>query len=63
LHVASYLLAREYKLIRIDGDRRKYFIFENVPTHEVTDFYNGTVLVNARKLLSSLRDLKGQISI
>ena len=62
LGFASFLLAQDYDLVRIDGaSGRVEFVFASVPEKVLFEFYSGGALVNARKLLAAHRDLKGLI--
>lgn len=59
LHLAAYLLTIGRPLRRMNGaGNRHTFDFANVAAADVTAFYSGAQ-VDARLLLSSLRDLKG----
>ena len=59
LHLAAYLLTVGRPLRRMNGaGSRHTFTFANVAASDVTGFYSGAQ-VDARLLLSSLRDLKG----
>lgn len=62
IHLASFLLARDFRLARIEGERRKTFVFLDVPSEKVTDFYSDKDSVSARRLLDALRNLKGFIA-
>ena len=60
LHLAAYLTALDYELVRLEGaGGRRAFVFADVPPDVVVAFYSGRVPVDARKLLGALRDLKG----
>ncbi len=60
LHLASYLLALGYSLVRIDGSpHRTLFVFANVPQETIISFYQEDAAVNPRRLLDSLRNLRG----
>ncbi len=60
LGLASYLLARDFDLVKTDGPpNRIQFVFAGVPEEAIFAFYQGEALVNARKLLAAYRDLKG----
>jgi hypothetical protein len=59
LHLAAYLYARGYALLRLEGPgERAAYVFESVPREQVMTFYRGTPLVDARTLFNALRDLK-----
>lgn len=60
LQLASYLMARGYRLIRAEGPtHRRTFIFEGVPEESVFSFYSGNDQVSARHLFDCYRNLKG----
>ena len=60
LHLASYLLALGYSLVNIEGSsHRALFLFTDVPQEIIISFYQENATVNPRKLLDSLRNLKG----
>jgi hypothetical protein len=60
LNVASFLLARDFPIIRVEGSTgQKTFVFQGVPQDELMAFYAGRALVDARKLFSAFRDVKG----
>ena len=60
LHLASYLLALGYSLVKIDGpSHRILFVFADVPQEIIISFYREDAAVNPRKLLDSLRNLRG----
>jgi len=60
LGLASYLLALGYSLARIEGpSHRSVFIFADVPKQVVLSFYREDAVVHPRKILDSLRALKG----
>ena len=60
LQLASYLLVRGYKLVRVEGPpTRRTFIFPGVPEEVVFNFYSGEDLVSARHLFDAYRNLKG----
>lgn len=62
LNLASYLLATNHPLRRLDGPPGKSaFVFGNVSEEAVTSFYAGAK-VDARQLLGALRDLKGLLA-
>lgn len=62
LHVAAYLLASGYSVLRVEGTpSRAIFVFSAVPDEAVIAFYGETAKVNPRKILDSLRSLKGLI--
>lgn len=59
LNVAAYLVTIGRPLLRLEGrPGQRAFVFGDVIQEDVTRFYAG-VAVDARKLLGSLRDLKG----
>jgi hypothetical protein len=61
LHLASFLLATDHRLRRMDGPpNQRVFVFGNVSEETVASFYAG-VQVDARKLLNAVRDLKALI--
>lgn len=58
LHLASFFLATDHQLLRMDGPPgQRVFIFRNVTEADVAAFYSGAQ-VDARKLLNAVRDLK-----
>jgi len=58
LHLASYLLALDHPLRRLNGPPgQRAFVFGGVTQAAVTAFYAGAQ-VDARKLLNAVRDLK-----
>ena len=58
LHLASFFLATDHPLHRMDGPPgQRVFIFANVTEADVASFYSGAQ-VDARKLLNAVRDLK-----
>ena len=60
LQLASYLMARGYKLLRAEGPTHKRtFIFVGVPDQDVFSFYSGDDQVSARHLFDAYRNLKG----
>ncbi len=60
LHLASYVLALGYSLANIEGSlHRTLFLFTDVPQEIIISFYQEDATVNPRKLLDSLRNLKG----
>jgi hypothetical protein len=60
LQLASYLVAREFRIVGIEGPpHRRQFVFANVPDDVIVGYYSGTDLTSARKLFSAYRDLKG----
>ncbi len=60
LHLASYLLTLGHSLVRIEGPtHRVVFVFDNVPADVVLSFFREDATVNPRRLLDSLRNLKG----
>ncbi len=62
INLASWLLATDHPLRRLNGPPgRQTFIFGNVKPEDVTDFYSGA-MVDARKVLGALRDLKGLLA-
>jgi len=62
IHLASFLMAKDFRLRRIEGERRKTFIFVDVPPEKITEFYSDQDTVSARRLLDALRNLKGFIA-
>lgn len=64
LYLASFLMARGLKLIKVDkAGLIATFVFENQEHLEkiLTSFYNNDETVNANKLICSLRDLKSLV--
>jgi hypothetical protein len=62
LNLASYLLATNHRLHRLEGPPGKSaFVFGDVSPEDVTAFYSGAQ-VDARQLLGALRDLKGLLA-
>ena len=64
LYLASFLMARGVKLIKVEKSGSiATFVFENQEPMErvVTSFYNNKELVNANRLISSIRDLKSLV--
>ena len=60
LHLAAFLLAREFDLLRTEGNPpRTEFVFSRVSDEEILSFYRGLPLVNARKLFDCYRNLRG----
>ncbi len=60
LGLASYLMALGYSLGRIEGPSfRSVFIFLDVPEQAVLGFYREDTTIHPRKILDSLRALKG----
>ena len=60
LHLACFLLSLDFSLLRIEGSSsRALFIFADVPEQTILAFYREDSSVNPRKLLDSLRNLKG----
>jgi hypothetical protein len=60
LHLASYVLALGYSLVRIEGPpHRIIFIFSNVSEQLIISFFREDATVNPRKLLDALRNLRG----
>ena len=61
LYLASFLMARGLKLIKVEkAGLVATFIFENKEQMDglVTSFFNSNEMVNANRLICSLRDLK-----
>ncbi len=64
LYLSSFLMARGNKLLRVEkAGSVATFVFEKQEEMEmvVTSFYNNKELVNANKLISSIRDLKSLV--
>ena len=64
LYLASLLMARGDKLMKVEKSGSiATFVFENKEEMErvVTSFYNNKEIVNANKLISSIRDLKSLV--
>ena len=60
LHLASYLMALGYSLVKIEGpSHRTLFVFADVPQEIIFSFYQEEAAVNPRKILDSLRNLRG----
>lgn len=63
-HLAAYLLARDFQIVRVeDGGRgRRDFIFGGVPPEVVASFFGGDDKVSARVLLDALRNVRGLLA-
>lgn len=60
LNVAAFLLASDYPIVRVEGaSGQRIFVFKNVPQDAVMRYYGGAAPVDARKLFSAFRDVKG----
>ncbi len=60
LQLASYLMARGYKLLRAEGPTHKRtFIFIGVSDADIFKYYSGDDQVSARHLFDAYRNLKG----
>ena len=60
LQIAAFLLARDYSLLRIEGDSGPAtFVFGDVCEREVLAFYQENATVHPRKILDAFRNLKG----
>ncbi len=62
LQLASYLLARGFRLLRTEGpERRKTFVFAEVPEEVTFAYYGGQDAVSARLLFDAHRNLRGLV--
>jgi hypothetical protein len=60
LNAAAFLLASDYPIVRVEGaSGQRTFVFKGVPQDVVMAFYAGRALIDARKLFSAFRDVKG----
>ncbi len=63
LHVAAFLLSRDFPLIRLEGSPgQRVFVLQGPTEEDVIAFYKGPILLDARKLLNALRDLRGLLA-
>jgi hypothetical protein len=63
LQLASYLRAREFPLVRVEGaQHRRTFVFGDVPEGAVLAYYADRDEVSARKLFGAYRDLRGLVT-
>ena len=59
LQASAFLHAKGFRLVRAEGPAyRKSFIFAEVPSSVIQEFYAGTAEVNARKVFDSYRTLR-----
>jgi len=60
LHLASFLLARGFQVVGVEGPPGKRdFVFQDIPLDAISSFYGGDDAVSARALLDALRNLRG----
>ncbi|GAQ26037.1 DUF5659 domain-containing protein [Tepidanaerobacter syntrophicus] len=63
INIATVLLTQGVKLKRVEGDREKYFVFEDTEDRPkiIQDFINKELKVNINDFLNNQKNLKNLI--